>query len=82
MSECARLEWRCRRGTHELDLLLGRWLREGFDRSGEDERKLFLALLEWEDDVLARLLLGQETSSDPDVNALAARIRALSVANP
>lgn len=77
MNERARLQWRCRRGTQELDLLLGTWLREAFDRSDANERRLFLELLDWEDDALAHLLLGQRTCPDPELNALAARIRAL-----
>ncbi len=82
MAGHARLEWRCRRGTRELDLLLLAWLSEEFDRALELEQRTFLELLDWPDYELARLLLGQAVSPDPAVNALAGKIRALSLSRP
>ena len=82
MSHRTRLEWRCRRGTKELDLLMQTWLRQEFDRSGDSEQQVFLELLDWQDDDLARLLLGQVESGNADVNALAAKIRALPLSRP
>lgn len=78
----SRLEWRCRRGTHELDLLMQNWLRQGFDGSSKAEQQVFLSLLEWPDDALARLLLGQAQADDAEVNALAAKIRHLPLSPP
>ena len=82
MSHRTRLEWRCRRGTKELDLLMQTWLRQEFDRSGDSEQQVFLELLDWQDDALSRLLLGQVESGNADVNALAAKIRALPLSRP
>jgi antitoxin CptB len=82
MSNPARLTWLCRRGTKELDLLLQAWLEQSFERSGEVEQRLFLALLDWPDDKLGRLLLGQDRADDAEVDDLARRIRALSVSRP
>ena len=76
------LEWRCRRGTKELDLLLQAWLALGYEHSGESERRAFLALLDWPDDALGRLLLGQDRAADPELDALADRIRAVSLHRP
>ncbi len=82
MSQRSRLEWRCRRGTKELDLLLQTWLALEFDRSDVAEQGVFLQLLDWQDDALGRLMLGQDCADDADVDALARKIRALPLARP
>ena len=79
MSKLSRLEWNCRRGTKELDLMLQTWLRQEFDRSPEKEQQAFLELLDWPDDKLIRLLLGYGQSDTPELNELAGKIRALSL---
>ncbi len=79
MARHPRLEWRCRRGTRELDLLLLTWLVEKFDHASHLDQQAFLDLLDWPDDELTRLLLGQAVSTNPAVNTLAAKIRALSL---
>ncbi|MDD5036102.1 MAG: succinate dehydrogenase assembly factor 2 [Methylococcaceae bacterium] len=78
----AHLEWRCRRGTRELDRLLQTWLHEQYDHADSLERQTFLELLDWQDDELARLLLGRVESANPEMNALAGKIRALSLSRP
>ncbi len=78
----ARLEWRCRRGIRELDLLLLTWLDERFDLTPALEQRVFLELLDLPDDELARLLLGRAASPIPAVNALAEKIRALPLSRP
>ena len=82
MSLHSRLEWRCRRGTKELDLLLQTWLAQAFDLSSEAEQQVFVALLDWPDDKLGRLLLGQDVTNDMELNALVRKIRALSLSHP
>jgi antitoxin CptB len=54
----ARLTWRCRRGTKELDLLLLGWLTRHFDTATAEQRARFASLLEMPDPELARFLLG------------------------
>jgi antitoxin CptB len=44
------LRWRCRRGTRELDALLGRWLEERWARSTPELQAGFESLLACEDD--------------------------------
>jgi len=82
MESRARLAWLCRRGTKELDLLLQAWLAQAFERSSAAEQRAFLALLDWPDDALGRLLLGQDRAADPELDALADRIRAVSLHRP
>ena len=53
-----RLRWRCRRGMKELDLLLARWMEEGWPRAGEESRLAFAWLLEQPDPDIADWLLG------------------------
>ncbi len=79
MARHAGLEWRCRRGTRELDLLLLTWLVEEFDHASHSDQQAFLQLLDWPDDQLTRLLLGQAVSINTAVNTLAGKIRALSL---
>jgi antitoxin CptB len=82
MAYPARLNWLCRRGTKELDLLLQTWLTQEFERSTEAEQQVFLRLLDWQDDKLGRLLVGQDRAADAEVDELGRRIRALSVSRP
>jgi len=79
MSSRPRLEWLCRRGTKELDLLLQTWLSQEYGRSSEAEQLAFQGLLDWPDDKLIHLLLGLGGADLPDVNTLAGKIRALSL---
>lgn len=76
-AERARLIWRCRRGTKELDCLLGGYLAQGYDAAPGDEKAAFARLLELPDDILTRLLCGSEPSPDPVLASLVAKIRAL-----
>jgi len=69
-----RLAWRCRRGMKELDLILEAWLRRGFPRASQDERRLFAQFLELPDPQLARYLLGNEIPPDPAIAALVAQL--------
>ena len=72
-----RLRWRCRRGMRELDQLLVRWLDREWERSSEEDRAVFLRLLDCEDDRLWRWFLGHETPPDAALQSIVQRIRAL-----
>jgi antitoxin CptB len=69
-----RLQWRCRRGMKELDLLLERWLERSYPAATLDEKALFRDFLELPDPEIARYLLGHETPSDPGFAALVAKV--------
>ncbi|HEY9400676.1 MAG TPA: succinate dehydrogenase assembly factor 2 [Luteimonas sp.] len=75
--ELKRLHWRCRRGMRELDQLLVRWLDRQWTQSSEDERAVFLRLLDSEDDRLWRWFLGHEVAPDDALDSLVQRIRTL-----
>jgi antitoxin CptB len=70
-----RLVWRCRRGTRELDLILGRFLEQGYDRLDSRQRELFEQLLDCEDDRLQLWLLAGVEPADGELAEIAAIVR-------
>ena len=76
-AELRRLRWRCRRGMRELDRLLERYLDRRWPVVSEQERGVFLRLLDCEDDRLWRWFLGHETPPDADLDQLVQHIRDL-----
>ena len=78
MNEAARrrLAWRCRRGTRELDILLGGWLREDYATADEAQRTAFESLLEQQDPDLWDWLMARVPSPSLDWQAVIDAIRA------
>jgi antitoxin CptB len=70
-----RLEWRCRRGMKELDLLLLRHLRQ-LPVAGSADRALFAEFLDLPDPSLARYLIAGDHPDDERFAALCRAIRA------
>jgi antitoxin CptB len=68
------LEWRCRRGMKELDLLLVRYLRECHADASSEERAAFVQFLELPDPEIARYLVWGDVPQDPNQAALCRRI--------
>ena len=68
--ELRKLEWRCRRGMKELDILLVRYVRERLPAASSDERDVFAEFLELPDPELARYLLAGDVPDDPRHAAL------------
>ena len=69
-SEAARerlkmLEWRCRRGMKELDLLLTRYLKERFAQASTEEQNAFVEFLELPDPEIAGYLVAGYVPEDP-----------------
>ncbi|SJZ57112.1 succinate dehydrogenase assembly factor 2 [Novilysobacter spongiicola] len=75
--ELRRLRWKCRRGMRELDQLLERYLDRGWRGASEQERGVFLRLLETEDDKLWHWFMGHDTPADADLSTLVQDIRSL-----
>jgi antitoxin CptB len=69
-TELRRLEWRCRRGMKELDLLLVRYLRNHYPAAASDERAAFVEFLELPDPDIAGYLLAGDSPIDPRHAAL------------
>jgi antitoxin CptB len=74
-TEIRRLEWRCRRGMKELDLLLLRYLRDCHALAANDERAAFVEFLELPDPDLARYLIAGDVPEDPRHAALCRTMR-------
>ena len=75
MSERSRLRWRCRRGMLELDLLLERFLEQGYDALDERGRSAFDRLLDEQDDQLFDWFCQGQVPEDPEIAGIVARIR-------
>lgn len=71
----AELKWRCRRGMLELDVFLQRFIERGYPELDEAGRNTLYQLLDYPDQELLELLLGQVHALDPEHEALAERIR-------
>ena len=79
MNQLARLRWQCRRGTKELDLLLQRYLDSGYLLADDEEKALFVELLELEDDELVGVLMGELEVEAMEVKVLVEKIRAFAM---
>ena len=73
----ARLRWRCRRGTREMDLLLLRFLERGYPRLSARDQALFGALLDEADPDLYAWITGQAEPANPDYLSLIGKISAI-----
>jgi antitoxin CptB len=73
--DLGRLQWRCRRGMKELDLLLTGYLREHWSMAGPAERAAFERILELPDPLLAAYLMERDAPPDPDLQGLLAILR-------
>ena len=74
-AEGRRLLWRCRRGLKELDVLLERYAAAALPDASPAERAVLARLLELPDPQLAGYLLAGAVPADPQLAALAGRIR-------
>ena len=75
--EYSELKWRCRRGMLELDILLNDYLEKNFTSMSRQQGLLFGQVLDYPDQVLFDLLLGNMQSSDGAVHRLISDIRAI-----
>jgi len=76
-AELRRLRWKCRRGMRELDQLLSRYLERDWRQSSDEQRGVFLQLLETEDDKLWHWVMGHESPTDAALDTLVQHIRTL-----
>lgn len=74
--EMARLQWRCRRGMLELDLLLQGFLKTVYPSLSRAEQACFVSLLELSDQKLSEYLLEQTPVSEKEFAHVIERIRA------
>ncbi|HIG92199.1 MAG: succinate dehydrogenase assembly factor 2 [Methylococcales bacterium] len=65
MAKLAKLKWRCRRGSLELDRLLMSYLEQNYQNASDQERLAFEALVALEDLALSAYLFGAERPACP-----------------
>jgi antitoxin CptB len=70
------LEWACRRGMLELDVLLGNFLREVYTALNEQDKQHFIDLLSCPDPELFDYLMGRSQPEDANLAKMTAAIRA------
>ena len=80
-AEYAELNWRCRRGMLELDILLNSYLDKHYHTMSQLQGVVFSEVLDYPDQVLFDLLLGNMQSSDARVNRLVSEIQRISCNN-
>lgn len=71
-----RLRWRCRRGTRELDQLVGWWLDTRYPQATADLRQGFSDLLEQQDPDLWDWIMGRGKPGDAQQARVIDEIRA------
>ncbi len=74
------LRWRCRRGTREMDLVLGRFLAAAGDALDEDTRQGLERLLDQSDRDILDWIARRSAPPDAALAALVDRIRSASSA--
>lgn len=72
----ARLRWRARRGTRELDALLGGWLDDRYEGADSVTRQAFDELLDNQDPDLWDWIMGHAQAPRADWQAIIDDIRA------
>jgi len=58
-----RLQWRCRRGLLELDIVLGRFVLANYAALNDEQRRAFDELLDLPDTVLWDIISGDKTAA-------------------
>lgn len=71
-----RLNWACRRGMLELDLVLKPFLDNHYDELTEADKKLFELLLESEDQDMFTWFIDKVDPTDPEILRIVTIIRA------
>ena len=75
--EYAELKWRCRRGMLELDILLNSYLEKSYREMSPEQGAVFREMLDYPDQVLLDLLMGNMQSSDAAISSMVTEIRAV-----
>ena len=71
----ARLRWQCRRGMLELDLLLQPFVEKNYTRLSETSQAAFRELLNYPDQELQEILLGNKVPGNKEVADVTNKIR-------
>lgn len=75
LNNIPKLRWACRRGMLELDVLLGNFVNEAYGNLNDDDKFLFIELLNFTDPELFAWLLGSEKPNDPRIQKIVDMVR-------
>lgn len=75
LDNMSKLQWACRRGMLELDVLLGNFLNEAYAGLTKSDKELFITYLSQSDPELFAWLMGHGTPTDPDLKRMTDMIR-------
>lgn len=75
MNDSKKLQWACRRGMLELDVLLGNFLEEVYPTLSEPDQKLFVELLKEPDPLLLAWLMERDVPDDERIARIIQMIR-------
>ncbi len=78
MLSAKQLQWRCRRGVRELDVLLTRFLDEVYPRLDEQGQNTFQRLLEIQDPTIMDWLFGKLPADDEQLQEIIDQLRLIS----
>lgn len=70
-----KLQWRCRRGMKELDVLMQGYLNQIYRDAPREEQQAFQALVDMPDPELYHYFIGKENIDNPQLAALIEKIR-------
>ena len=70
-----KLQWRCRRGMKELDVLMQGYLNQMYRDAPAEEQQAFHALVEMPDPELYHYFIGKRTMENPQLAELIEKIR-------
>jgi len=73
--EKSRLQWRCRRGMLELDLLLQAFVDKAYDALSKSDKHQFHLLLDMQDQELLECLMLQQAPQDASLNDIISKVR-------
>lgn len=75
INNIAKLQWACRRGMLELDVILSNFLKEAYSSLSDEDKSHFVDLLSCPDPVLFDWLMGREMPEDAHLAKITEIIR-------
>lgn len=71
----ARVRWACRRGMLELDVLFQPFVEAQYELLSNEDKAIFVRLLECEDPELFAWFMGHEVCPDPELAKMVIQVR-------
>jgi len=78
MMSQSQLEWRCRRGVRELDVLFARFLKNEYTNLNQQQQKSFQRLTEVQDPTIMDWLFAKTQSEDKEIQLIISKLQKLS----